>query len=390
MNQQVQLTAPSDDEAPAVKFFAELMCSMFMRNEQRFYHVDNPNTPLSKRDMEQSFLNITSSPPFKALAEACGVTLTNSVFRKVIDIAVERKHTDRTRSIPVWGKTMACHPGNRNRIIWLDTGVVELNTWKEPAYRSVPPAKREDALEAFKEYFTWVFPRPAERMMVLSWLSWCLQNEDRKPTWALLLYSRQKGTGKSTFCEIARKLFGEENTATQNNVDKLASRFNATPLINKLIISEEFSLRPDSSQSNAIKTYITDAVVLSERKGKEAERLPLRSVFLFTTNHLPTWIEEGERRYYIIETDHEGHASGPKSKEFNNVIRRVKEALSNPATLSAFYQHLMHAELLNTFDPYSLNTEVHGTEIMKRVAGASRQTHEHELEEHLAALGQPV
>lgn len=390
MNEQVPVKPPSDEEGAAVIFFTELLCSMFVRSEQRFYHVDSPNIPLSKRDMEQAFLNIVSSMPVKALAEASGFKLTIAIFRKVIDIAVERKHTDRTRSIPVWGKTIACHPGNRNRITWLDTGVVEINTWREPAYRSIPPATQEGVLDPFKEYFSYVFPRPQERMMVLSWLSWCLRNEDKKPTWALLLYSRQKGTGKSTFCEIARKLCGEENTATQNNVDKLASRFNATPLISKLIVSEEFSLRPDSSQSNAIKTYITDPVVLSERKGKEAERLPLKSIFIFTTNHLPTWLEPGERRYYIVETDHDGHAAGPRSKEFNNVIRNVKEALSNPATLSAFYQHLMGAELLETFDPYSLNTEVQGTEIMKRVAGASRQTHEQELEEHLAALGQPV
>lgn len=338
--------------------------------------------------MEQAFLNIVTA----AANDNAEVPhkLTNSIYRQVLDIAIERKHTDRSRSIPVWGRTMSCHPGNKNRIIWLDTGVVELNTWKEPAYRSVEPATGEGLLSPFIEYFEWVFPRLDERMMVLSWLSWCLQNEDKKPAWALLLYSRQKGTGKSTFCEIARKLFGEENTATQNNVDKLASRFNVTPLINKLIISEEFSLRPESSQSNAIKTYITDPVVLSERKGKEAERLPLKSVFIFTTNHLPTWIEEGERRYYIVETDHEGHAAGPKSQDFNNLIRRVKEAVSNPAILSTLYQHLMRANFAKAFDPYSLNTEVIGTEIMKRVAGASRQTHEHDLEEHLAALGQPV
>ena len=215
MNQQVPVTAPPDDEAAAVSFFAQLLCSMFVRNEQRFYHVDNPYAPLSKRDMEQAFLNIVSSMSARALDPSREFKLTNSVFRKVIDIAVERKHTDRTRSIAVWGKTMACHPGNRNRIIWLDTGVVTLNTWKEPAYRSVKPDTQEGVLQPFKDYFSWVFPRPQERMMVLNWLSWCLQYESKKPTWALLLYSRQKGTGKSTFCEIARKLFGDENTATQ-------------------------------------------------------------------------------------------------------------------------------------------------------------------------------
>ena len=207
------------DQIVLVRGLAERLSSLFLRNEQRFYHIDSPNVALSRRDLEQAFLNIVS-------AEIPSDQLTSDVLRKVYEIAIERKHTDRARSIPVWGRTSACYPGNKNRIIWLDTGVVELNTWKVPGYRSVPPATQEGVLNCFIEYFAWVFPRLPERMMVLNWLSWCLKNEDKKPTWALLLYSHQKGTGKSTFCEIARKLFGEENTATQNNVDKLASRFN--------------------------------------------------------------------------------------------------------------------------------------------------------------------
>lgn len=371
------------DPSLLVRELAEKLSACFLRNEGRFYHIDAPNVPLARRDMEQSFLNIIA--PLYPKEQ-----ITNDVLRRVFDVAIERKHSDRTRSIPVWGRTSACHPGSINRVIWLPTGVVELNTWRQPAYRADPPESAPLALAPIHEYLEFVFFRPDERNRVLDWLAWNLQNESKRPAWALLLYSRQKGTGKSTFCDIARKLFGEENTATQNNIDKLASRFNATPLTNKLIISEEFSLRPDSAQSNAIKTYITDSVVLTERKGKEAERLNLVSSFIFTSNHLPTWLEEGERRYYIVETDHDGHASGPKSKEFNQIVKRVKESLESPSVLSALYQELMSRKVSDDFDPHSLNTEVHGTEIMKRVAGASRQTLAQTLEEHLEALGGPV
>lgn len=359
------------------------MARTFVRSETRFYNVDDPNTPLSKRDMEQTFINIV--PQVYDQPER----ITPEVLRSVFELTIERKHTDRERSVPVWNRSMACYPGNKNRIIWQPTGVVALNTWKEPAYRSIKPAS-DDCLKVFRDFFFYLFPREAERRRVADWLAWCLQHEDQKPAWALLLYSRQKGTGKSTFCEIARTLFGEENTATQNNIDKLTSRFNATPLTNKLIVSEEFSLRPDSSQSNAIKTYITDSVVLSERKGKEAERVPLISCFIFTTNHLPTWLEEGERRYYMLETDHEGHAAGPKSNDFNELVGKVKKALEDPAQVKAFYDALMAQELAEGFDAKSLNTAVHGTDLMKRISGASRQTLHQQLEEHLNSTGSPV
>lgn len=384
MNQPVRLN--NQDDLGRLQLIRELAADMavtFIRTETRFFHVSNPNAPLSRRDMEQSFINIVAQTVDRP------ERVTADILRGVFELAIDKKHTDRGRSVPVWNRSVACYPGNPNRIIWQPTGVVELNTWKRPAYRSIEPAA-EDSVNVFGEFFRYIFPRERERLQVADWLAWCLQYEDKKPAWALLLYSRQKGTGKSTFCDIARTLFGEENTATQNNVEKLTSRFNATPLTSKLIVSEEFSLRPDSSQSNAIKAYITESVILSERKGKEAERLPLSSCFLFTTNHLPTWLEEGERRYYILDTDHDGHSSGPKAKKFTNLVRRVKEALENPAVVSAFYQALMNQELQEDFDAKSLNTAVHSTDLMKRIAGASRQSQVQQLLEYLNEQKVPV
>ncbi|MFC6636869.1 hypothetical protein [Sulfitobacter sediminilitoris] len=79
-----------------------------------------------------------------------------------------------------------------------------------------------------------------------------------------------------------------------------------------------------------MKTFITDREVLSERKGREAELLPLVSCFVFTTNHLPTWLEPGERRYFIVQTDHDGFSSGPKAAEFGNLVAEVYDALDKP------------------------------------------------------------
>lgn len=373
-----------DEKARLVRAVAAMLATKFVRNETRFYNVDDPYGPLSRRDMEQAFINIIA----QTFPDASRVTA--EVLRSAFELAIDKKHTDRERSIPVWNRSMACHPGNKNRIVWKNnTGVVELNTWKEPEYRSTPPADGK-SLDAIAEFLVWVFPNERERTRILEWLGWSLQNEPKKPAWALFLYSRQKGTGKSTFCDMARKLFGEENSATQNGNEKLSSKFNTSILTHKLIVSEEFSLRPESSQSNSIKTYITDDVVMSERKGVEAGKLTLTSCFIFTTNHLPTWVEEGERRYYMLDTDHDGHSSGPKSKEFTDIVRRVKRDLENPAVVSALYQKLLSQPFSDGFDPKSLNTAVEGTLLMKRVAGSSRETQITQLEEALNEQGIPV
>lgn len=52
---------------------------------------------------------------------------------------------------------------------------------------------------------------------------------------------------------------------TQNNVDKLTGRFNATVLTRKLVICEELNLRQDSPQGNALKTYLTERQIMTER-----------------------------------------------------------------------------------------------------------------------------
>jgi len=221
---------------------------------------------------------------------------------------------------------------------------------------------------------------------VLDWVAWTLQNEDDRPAWSLLLYSKAKGTGKSTFCDVMKHLHGVENSTTQNNVDSLVTRFNTQALLSRLVVCEELSLRSESRQSNALKTFITDTDVLSERKGREAERLPLVSCFVFTTNHLPTWLESGERRYYIVDTDHDGHASGPRAAAFASVVAGVYEALANPDEVAALYNALMQRQVSDSFNPKSLNTERDGTAVMQRLLGTSGETMLDQLAEFLNEL----
>lgn len=350
------------------------LCASYVRRETRFYHVNHPTQPMARRDVEQAFLLTVGT-----LVPADQVT--NTLLKQVFELAIERKHTDRARSIPVWGGSMACHPGNPNRVLWRENGTVSLNTWKRPAYRDL--GINEASYGPFEDFFNWVFPREEERTRILDWLAYCLQNENLKPAWSLLLYSKPKGTGKSTFCDLARSLFGAENTATQNNVDKLTSRFNNFALTNRLVISEELNLRPDSTQSNALKTYITDKVIATERKGQEAEQVPLVSCFIFTTNHMPTFLEQGERRYYIVNTGHAGYASGPQAAEFSALVGEVIAALAEPAHIARLYNALMARKLNDNFNGQTLNTDLHGTELMKRLQEASEQTNLEQLREFL-------
>jgi hypothetical protein len=311
--------------------------------------------------------------------------LSDGLLRLAFRKAIEDRHADQLRSIPVWSGEQVCRPGNADRVIWAD-GYVHINTWRCPAYRQLVSEVETDYGVA-AEFFEWLFPRTTERNVFLDWLAWSLQNEDDKPMWAPFLYSKTKGFGKSTACQLAARLFGEDNTVTQNSVDKLVARFNMPLLRSKLVISEELKLRPESSQGNTLKTYITERVTVAEHKGREAVRVEQSCCFLFTTNHLPLWIEPDDRRYYVIEVDHDGHASGPRAAEFSSLVQRLHRFLADEHSVAALYRALMERDLSPDFNAKSLNVDTCSTAVMQRVHGASRLTTVDQLEELLSARG---
>jgi hypothetical protein len=264
-------------------------------------------------------------------------------------------------------------------------GAVSSNTWSEPEYRRLKVNSADFGV--VEEFFQFFFQNEHDRELVLNWIAWCLQNEGDKPTWSPFLYSRGKGTGKSTTCRILTELFGVENSVTQNNVSKLTQQFNATVLTSKLVICEETQIKPGSAQGNAIKTFITDPHVMIERKGVEAERAKQCCCFVFTSNYAPTWMDEGERRYLVVDVNHDGRSGGSRAQEFSELVGRVHEFLDDPANVGRLYNAFLQRSLPATFNAKSLNVADHQTPIMQRLQQSSRQTIVDQLEELLNEHG---
>lgn len=379
----INLPIPAPNILPAVTAdqsltdrLIRLLATTYVRREGRFYHIDRPTESMTREDLQRSF-------PYQAVAINGGQEVPNAVMKHVYSTAITQINSNQYRSIPVWTGSISPYPGNLERRIQLESGQMILNSWKAPSYRRyglIQPWGGPFLLLIHK-----MFPREAERNRVLDWLAWCLQNEGKKPNWAVMLYSQAKGTGKSTFCNIATRLFGEDNTARQNNLEKVAGKFNGPMLTSKLIVSEEVELRPGSEAGNKLKTLITEATTTTERKGRDVERVQLHSCFLLTSNHLPTWIEAGERRFYVVDVDHDGHASGPLAEQFNNIVRSVETALEDDEKVAAFYSSLMQRQLSPDFDAMTLNTAVHGTELMRRLEANQTPATTQQLAEYLGS-----
>mgnify|MGYP005750021501 CR=1 FL=1 len=363
--------------AELVAFLCTAISRWYVRRDEKFYDIDRLTVRLARNDVERACIG--------RIGEYYPVLpVTSAIMKEALDRVITQKHNDPRETIPVWNGSVVCSPG-QPRLIW-ENGAVSVNKWQPPAYRGLGVTDADYGIAG--RLIDRLFPRFGERAMVVNWLAWNLQNEADKPGWSVFLYSKRKGTGKSTFCTLAAKLFGEDNSVTQNNVTKLTSQFNTTVLNSKLVISEEIQLRQDSNQSNSLKTLLTEKTILAERKGMEAERLEQRCCFLFTSNHLPTWIEADDRRYYVVEVDHDGHAAGPEAAQFSALVAGVIEQMNDPVQLAKLYNALMAHPVPDDFNPRSLNIARDSTEVMQRLQAVSSQITVEQLEEYLNDLAE--
>ncbi|WP_135505214.1 primase-helicase family protein [Roseovarius aestuariivivens] len=352
----------------------EALCSWFVRRDSKYYEVNRLGTKLSKDDVVMIALD-------RFRDEFSDIELPQPLLKAVFQQAIERKHAIPGQTIPVWNGREYCAPDVDGSTI-RERGAVAVNSWRRPGYRLIEDVAPDWGVAG--EFLDTMFTREGEKEKFLDWLAWCLQNEGDKPNWAPFLYSKTKGSGKSTLCQMAARLFGEGNVVTQNNVDKLTGRFNATVLTRKLVICEELHLRQDSSQGNALKTYLTERQIMTERKGQDAEQVEHCCCFLFTTNHLPLWIEAEDRRYYVIEIDHDGHATGPRADDFAALVQRLHAFMEDERAIAGLYRSLMERQVGDRFSAKTLNVERDATPIMRRIQGASEQTVRAQLAEMLA------
>lgn len=354
------------------------MASWFVKLDNSYYDVNDLGHKRSRVDVEQTSV-------IRFAEEFPDILLSNQLVSAVFKRTIHTRHTVVEEMILPWNGREVCRPGDARRII-VERGVATVNAWKEPAYRRLGVVEADSGVAG--EFLNWFFTRAAERDMFLNWLAWSLQNEDDKPNWAPFLYSARMGTGKSTLALLMARLFGEKNSITQNNVDKLTGRFNMTLLKSKLVICEEVNLRPGSGDANTLKTYITERTTAGEAKGRETERVEQRVCLVLTSNHMPFWIEPEDRRYYIVNVDHDGYARGPRAADFAALVQRLEVWAADAGNIAKFYNSLIARELPADFTAKTLNVDVHGTDIMRQVFGNGRATILDQLEELLDVRGQ--
>lgn len=297
-------------------------------------------------------------------------------FKLLLDPPVNKLNPE--RSIPVWSGKRMCLPSNRQKVFFRD-GTATVNIWEEPEYR------RQKGTEdtAFDDFLAYVIPNEQDRDVFLNWLAWNLQNESKKPSWAVMLYSEKQGTGKSTLTDLLKALFGEQNTGRTNGVSKLVGRFNKEVLENKLVIVEEVEVRRGSPEANSLKSLITENSTMVEAKGLPAFVEHIYCAFIMTTNHLPLWLEESDRRFFILEFNHKGYSNGgPDHEAFTDIVARLKQLTTDPKRLKGLYDRLLARKVSRNFGD-KLDIQKYATEIMLQLKDLSPDAAKQIVEEVL-------
>jgi hypothetical protein len=350
------------------------LASKFVRKEGRFFRIEDPTSSMSATDLKRVYaVDLPDTFP--------DIEMTDDLWRDVVQHAVEKVHSDRSQTIAVWDGRVECSPGSSEGVIW-HKGSATINSWINPAYRRQDLQEADSAL--LDELLERIFVQPMDRRYFKDWLSWCLQHEDLKPGWAFLLYSQNKGTGKSTLLQTAAQLFGVNNSITVNGLQKLTSRFNQTLMSKKFVGCEEVKLKPGTDAGNAIKALITESNVAVEGKGKEVTQVNNVTAYVMTTNHYPHWIEPDDRRWYVADANHSGHASGPDAADFQSFMTHFHEQMSRREVLARLYNALLEHKPSNSFNPRSMNMAAIDTPIMRRLSAGAGEVLQQELVELLA------
>lgn len=144
----------------------------------------------------------------------------------------------------------------------------------------------------------------------------------------LLLVSEELNTGKSTFLNFLKALFG--GNVTFNTYEDFRSQFNSD-WVGKLLILVDEVLLDRREESERLKNLSTTLSYKVEAKGKDRDEISFFAKFVLYSNNecLPVIIDAGETRYWVRKV-------GRIEKDDPDFLQRVKEEI--PAFLF-FLQH---------------------------------------------------
>ena len=211
-----------------------------------------------------------------------------------------------------------------------------------------PPVPVSDL---FHQFIACLFPDPAERHTFFQYCAHMIQRPQERPSWHPMLLS-ETGTGKGfLFNDILRPLLCNQ-TYIVKRYGELIGKFSPVMRDTLLVLLDDCKSRREDTQT-ALKSLMTEEMVLLEEKGLQAGMVPTYSRFFLASNEpVPLDLDDTERRWWVPKRLGYSHGLTAKAgrDERQALIKRLSAWLKLDGALEAVYTYLA-AYPLDGFDP---------------------------------------
>jgi len=210
------------------------------------------------------------------------------------------------KSVPL-GKTWLVNPKRR------DVPRIEMEPGQPPtlpdgginSWRGLACEPTEGDVAPFLELLEWLFTDPRERKYILLWIALLVQKPGAKFNVALVIWSRNQGTGKSLLFETIGELFDERHYAVVGQ-EVFTSQFTDWQSDKVMVICDEISGTDKRSTADRIKGWVTASKNPINIKYSPAFPQPNRIKYVFLSNHADAlYLDETDRRFFVSEATSE-------------------------------------------------------------------------------------
>ena len=223
------------------------------------------------------------------------------------------------------------HPGKLSRAVKIE-GLYYPNSWRKPecvptAFASIEEARSQSGAARFIEHLQLML---ADNIMdldhsesktgyLIRMLAYRYQVHDfrkrQKPHVAFYFYGKQ-GFGKGIFSNILNTVFGESAVKIVANEGALTNGSQVDVFRGTWAIVDETNINKGSTDYNTIKSMTGQTFVESSRKHEHFKRWYVPAQLIMFSQQPPTFIEPGDRRFFINRFDTEFESQEAKDDYF--------------------------------------------------------------------------
>lgn len=236
-----------------------------------------------------------------------------------------------------------------------------INSWKK---YPVEPVKGD--VKPFLELVNNIFNGDRARIdFFLKWAAWPLQHpEAPKLFQAILIWSTEQGTGKSSLGYFLTDIYGKNTNSTEITHENLIGNFDYYIANKQFVLVNEASgsYRWGGSIEDKLKNLITAERIVVRKKYEPEYEVENLANFMFTSNRADAISVTGDdRRFFIhqIKSEPLGHKR----------LEEINDFRKSPEGIAAVYHYLLHYNL-GDFSPTTpaLRTDDHDEMVQQNLS----------------------